>query len=110
MHQSSIFERRKKTMKIYLHKLTLMTVAVALSGSSLAMADYRDHNDKAWNSLYKDQSARQSMSHSYRTDVPAIVQSESAPTEGAQAPAMERTYSYDPSQQSDSSKGCAKNS
>jgi hypothetical protein len=110
MHQSSIFERRKKIMKTYLHKVMLMTVAIALSGSSLAMADYRDHNDKAWNSLYKAQSARQSMSRSYQTSAPVIAQTDSAPTEVAQAPAKERTYSYDPSQQSDSSTGCAKKS
>jgi hypothetical protein len=110
MHQSSTFERRKKTMKTYLHRVMLMTVAIALSSSSLAMADYRDHNDKAWNSLYKAQSARQSMSHSYRTNSPMVAQTESAPTEVAQTPAKERTYSYDPSQQSDSSTGCAKKS
>jgi hypothetical protein len=91
-------------MKTYLHKLMLMTVAVALSGSSLAMADFRDHNDKAWNSLYKARSARQSMSRSYQTNTPMT-----APTEVAQAPTKDRTYSYDPSQQSDSSAGCAKN-
>src|SRR5450432_725354 len=103
MHQSSIFERPKKTMKIYLHKLMLLTVAVALSGSSLAMADYRDHNDKAWNSRYKAQSARQSTSRSYQTSTPAIAQTDSASANG-------RTYSYDPSQQSEGSTGCAKNS
>ena len=97
-------------MKTHLHKLMLMTVALGLSGSSLAMADYRDHNDKGWNSLYKAQSARQSMSHSYRTNAPVIVRSESVPTEIAQAPTHDRTYSYEPSQQSDSSSASVKNS
>jgi hypothetical protein len=96
-------------MKTYLHKLMLMTVAIALSGSSLAMADdFRDHNYKGWNSLYLSSKAH-STSRSFRSNAPVIVRSETAPTEVAQAPTQDRTYSYEPSQQSDSSSGCAKN-
>jgi hypothetical protein len=96
-------------MKTYLHSLLLMTAAIGLSASSLAMADdYRDHNYKGWNSLYLS-SKSHSTSRSYRTNAPVIVRSETAPTEVAQAPTKDRTYSYEPSQPSDSSSGCAKN-
>jgi hypothetical protein len=96
-------------MKTNLHKLMLMTVAIALSGSSLAMADdFRDHNYKGWNSLYLS-SKSHSTSRSFRSNAPMSVRSETTPTEVAQAPTNDRTYSYEPSQQSDSSSGCAKN-
>jgi hypothetical protein len=95
-------------MRTHLHKLLLMTAAIALSGSSLAMADdYRDHNYKAWNSLYLS-SKSHSTSRSFRSNAPVIVRSETAPPELAQAPTQDRTYSYEPSQQ-DGSSGCAKN-
>jgi hypothetical protein len=107
-YSAELFFERRKTMRTYLQNLLLMTAAIALSGSSLAMADdYRDHNYKGWNSLYLS-SRSHSTSRSFQSNAPMSAQSETAPSEVAEAPTHDRTYSYEPAQQGDSSSG-AKN-
>jgi hypothetical protein len=54
--------------------------------------DFRDYNDKAWNSIYKREHAAVTRS---RIAAPVIVRSQAAPVTVAQAPAKERAYSYD---------------
>jgi hypothetical protein len=67
--------------------LLSLTTFAAFFVSATVLADYRDHNDKAWNSVYK-------RSHSVAT---TVARSEAAPVTVAQAPAKERAYSYEPS-------------
>jgi hypothetical protein len=73
--------------------------------SATAMADYRDYNDKAWNSLYK-RSHSVATSRVDRTTAPVIARSEAAPEKIAQAPSTARAYSYEPAQIAGSSTPC----
>jgi hypothetical protein len=75
--------------------LSLAAVA-AFFVSAAAMADYRDYNDKAWNSIYR-RTHSVATARPNRAVAPVIVRSEAGPTEVAQAPAKERAYSYEPS-------------
>jgi hypothetical protein len=74
--------------------LSLTTVA-AFFASAAAMADYRDYNDKAWNSIYQSTHSV-ATARSNRSAAPMIVRSEPAPAAVAQAPTNTRVYSYEP--------------
>jgi hypothetical protein len=75
--------------------LSLTTIG-AFFVSAAAMADYRDYNDKAWNSIYK-RSNSVATAHVNRAVTAMVARSETAPVTVAQAPAKERAYSYEPS-------------
>jgi hypothetical protein len=94
-------------MKLYVKTLTLATTLAGLLVATSTNADFRDYNYKAWAQPGKQRSP-QSASRSrsmYRSTVPVIVRTEPAPNAVAQAPTEQRSFSYEPSQQSVSS-GC----
>lgn len=97
-------------MTTYFHKLLLTTIAIGLSGTSLAMAtDINAGNDhKAWTNFGRS-SNRSATSRSYRATAPVIVQSEPVASAVAQAPTTRRAYSYEPSKQGGTSSGCTSN-
>jgi hypothetical protein len=74
--------------------LSLVTFG-AFFVSAAALADYRDYNDKAWNSIYKREHSV-ATARSNRLAAPAVVRTSPAPVEVAQAPTQERAYSYEP--------------
>jgi hypothetical protein len=84
--------------------LSLAAVA-AFFVSAAALADFRDYNDKAWNSIYKREHSV-ATARSNRVAAPVIMRSQTAPTEVAQAPAKERAYSYEPSTDASASTPC----
>jgi hypothetical protein len=84
--------------------LSLTTFAV-LFVSATAIADYRDYNDKAWNSLYK-RSHSVATARSCPAATAAIVKSEASPATDAgavkvaqaapNAATSNRSFSYEP--------------
>ena len=74
------------------------TAVAAFFVSATAMADFRDYNYKAWNSIYlREHSAA---ARSNRAVGPMVARSQTVPVEVAQAPTNERAYSYEPSNDS----------
>jgi hypothetical protein len=84
--------------------LSLTAIAVFLV-SATAMADFRDYNYKAWNSIYLREHATAARSN--RATTPMVARSQTAPVEVAQAPTNERAYSYEPATNSDSAQAPA---
>ena len=86
-------------MKTYFNKSMALTVVFGLLASSMAMADFRDYNQKAWNDGWKRSSHRTTVSSNYRTNersAQSVVRTEPAPVSVAQGPTKERAFSYEP--------------
>jgi hypothetical protein len=88
--------------------LTLTAVGVFFV-STTAMADFRDYNYKAWNSIYLREHAAAN-NRVYRAAAPMIVRSQAAPAQvaQAQAPANERASSYEPDTKTDTAQATPK--
>jgi len=86
-------------MKTYFNKSMALAVVLGLLASSMAMADFRDYNQKAWNAGWKGSShtatARSNCPSPMRS-APGLVRTEPAPVSVAQAPTKERAFSYEP--------------
>lgn len=84
--------------KMLVSAMTLAGLFVATSSG----ADFYDYNHKVGPQLGRgsSQSARRSRPM-YRSTAPAIVRTESAPNAVAQAPTERRSFSYEPSQQTE---------
>jgi hypothetical protein len=93
-------------MKTYVNNSIFMAVVITLVTAPLAMAwDFRDYNDKAWNSIYKREHSA-TTSRAGRTAAPVIVRSDTAKVEVAQVPNRERANSYEPSKDTAASTPC----
>lgn len=86
--------------------LLSLTALAAFFVSAAAMADFRDYNDKGWNSIYRRE---HSAATTNRAAAPVIVRSEAAPVAVAQAPTQERAYSYEPAKQAAGASGSTSN-
>lgn len=97
-----------KTVKTNFYNSFVVAIIATLLTSTLAIADYRDYNYKAWNSGWKGSPNRSSVrsSRTYARSTPSVVKTEAAPAKVAQAPSENRTFSYDPAQDAKQAAPC----
>jgi hypothetical protein len=93
------------TMKTNDHNSMYLAVVVALITAPFAMAwDFRDYNDKAWNSIYKREHA--ATSRVGRAAAPVIVRNDVVAPKVAKAPTAERSFSYEPPKTATATTSC----
>ena len=95
-------------MNPYLKAMLMVAAIAGLYVPATARADFRDYNYKAWAQQGRTSSRSGMRSRPmYRSTAPVIVRTEPAPNAVAQAPTEQRSYSYEPSQQTESgARGC----
>src|SRR5690349_15535042 len=93
-------------MNTTFYKSVVLGMTFGLLAASVATADFRDYNSKAWNSGWKGSSHT---SNTWRSSGSTVVRSEAAPAVVA-TPANDRAFSYDPAKSAPEATngGCAK--
>ena len=81
-------------MNTTFYKSLVMGMTFGLLATSVAMADFRDYNSKAWNSGWKGSSRSAS---TWRSNGSTVARSEAAPAAVTSTPAKDRAFSYEPS-------------